>query len=562
MKSYLFKDTLNLFLTILFKVTSGIMFVLLALILQEFINTTLNGDILAFRRIVLFSCIYFLIMSAFNYLAGLFQARYLKNTIIQLKGDIFHGIMKKDYQKFYEENTGEYISALSNDVSLIEERYFLAIIELITDLVKFITTVVILATINIVVTLSLILAGTIMLFLPYIFSKRVEDRNNKVSSNSAYFIKKIKDIFSGYEVISSYGMENNIYTEFNKDNNQLEQARFNQEQLSAIINSISTYFFIISQLSGTAVGAYFVLIGQMSVGALMAVGQLANGIFVPIRTIIAHYTSVKGMKGINKKIFCYINEDSHRKNLQNLNDFTEKITLNNVSFSYNNENMVIDKINFSFEKNKKYAIIGESGCGKSTLVKLIFGFYHEYEGNIKIDNLEMKKIDKLSISKFISPIHQNVYMFDKTLKENICLSEEFSEEEFADCLELSGINKFIRTLKNGINTNIGENGSNISGGQKQRIAIARALIRHTPIVILDEGTSDLDAQTAYEIEHSLVEIDDLTVISVTHKLNEDILKKFDQIIFMNKGKIIESGTFDDLMKNKKEFYQFFDIEAY
>jgi len=88
------------------------------------------------------------------------------------------------------------------------------------------------------------------------------------------------------------------------------------------------------------------------------------------------------------------------------------------------------------------------------------------------------------------------------------------------------------------------------------------LIRHTPIVILDEGTSDLDAQTAYEIEHSLVEIDDLTVISVTHKLNEDILKKFDQIIFMNKGKIIESGTFDDLMKNKKEFYQFFDIEAY
>lgn len=161
----------------------------------------------------------------------------------------------------------------------------------------------------------------------------------------------------------------------------------------------------------------------------------------------------------------------------------------------------------------------------------------------------------------MSVIHQNVYMFDKTLKENIILGKKFNNEELNKALNTSGVNEFLMTLPNGINSFIGENGNNLSGGQRQRVAIARSLIQNTPILLLDEGTSALDSKTAFEIEDTLLNIDDLTVITITHKLIDNILSRYDEIIVMNNGKIVEQGSFNELMDKQGEFYELYSVEG-
>lgn len=174
------------------------------------------------------------------------------------------------------------------------------------------------------------------------------------------------------------------------------------------------------------------------------------------------------------------------------------------------------------------------------------------------DNLSIVDVDK--ITALSSIIHQNVYMFDESILDNICLHEDYSKEELQSALSDSGLLHFIEQVPNGLEYHVGENGNNLSGGQKQRIAVARALIRKKPLLILDEGTSAIDMQTAYDIESRLLEISDLTLLTITHNMSKDILELYDEIIFMADGKIIEHGTFETLIDKHAAFYDFYQLK--
>ena len=269
--------------------------------------------------------------------------------------------------------------------------------------------------------------------------------------------------------------------------------------------------------------------------------------------IIQKATMIKGMSEVNKKLIKIIDEGKIPDNREPLKSFNKDIVIKDLNFSYNDEKLILNNLNFKFEKNKKYALVGESGCGKSTLIKVLLGYYTNYEGSVKIDDSEVKDLNSNSIGKFLSVIHQNVYMFHKSIKDNITLSKEFKTEELENSLSLSGVKKFLPLLDKGLDTSVGENGSNISGGQKQRIAIARAMIRETPILILDEGTSALDLKTASDIEQVLLSQENLTVITITHKLDEAMLNKYDKILFMKDGKITESGDFSTINNLNGDF---------
>ena len=196
-----------------------------------------------------------------------------------------------------------------------------------------------------------------------------------------------------------------------------------------------------------------------------------------------------------------------------------------------------------------------SGSGKSTLLKLLMKYYKlEQNGSISIDNVNINKINLASFYKLINIVQQDVYLFDDSLAYNIKLGESFTDKELNDAINKSGLRKLVDSDPDGIEMNVGEEGKELSGGQKQRVSIARALIRKTPILLMDEATSALDQKNTTEIENAILEVADLTAIVVTHKLNPNLLKRYDTIIFMKEGTITEIGSFVDLMQQKGDLY--------
>ena len=300
--------------------------------------------------------------------------------------------------------------------------------------------------------------------------------------------------------------------------------------------------------------------GEISVGTAIIIIQLSTHIVGPVKTSISLINQIKSVSLIVDKIdeiLCDSSEDIEDLSLER---FEKSIEIKNLNFSYSDERQALNNINLTFEKNKKYAIVGESGSGKSTLTKLLMRYYKNYNGEILIDNKNLQKILSHDLYKNISMIQQNVFMFDDSIKENIKLYADYSDDEILEVCSRSGLSNLISMLPNGINSLVGENGNKLSGGEKQRIAIARSLINDTKILILDESTSALDNETAYNLETSLLSINDLTLVVVTHKLIKNILLSYDEIIVMKDGMIIEKGSFNDLIELKGYFYSLYYLQ--
>ena len=560
MKDYIFKYKYLLVLTVAIRCIGAAMQVYIALLIQQLIDAVVGGDMNAFSSMIVFAVVYFSLMGLVDYLTSTTQACYLKKTLVALKQDIFKGLISKDYASFHENNTADYLSNLTNDINLIETNYITPFLMMIGDVVIFIGTTAVLLWINPWVTVAMFAIAILLMVVPALFGRALESRQNQVSEEQSIFTTRIKDILEGYEVVKSYRMTKSVTTEFNAVNKTLEQYKFKSAHLKGVAQAISMMFAIGTQIAGMAIAGYFVIKGNMSVGNLFAVVQLGNGIQGPIMWIMQKVTMIKGMSGVNEKILAIIQEGQKESNERALFSFEESIILEDVSFAYEEDIPVLKDISYTFEKSKKYAIVGESGCGKSTLIKLMMGYYRNYDGKILVDQQDVNGATPLSVNELASMIHQNVYLFDKTIEDNVLLNHHFSDAQINQALTQSGVAKFMSQLTDGLKTSVGENGKNLSGGQKQRVAIARALIQQMPILMLDEGTSALDLQTAYDIERTLLEIEELTVITITHKLSEEILSQYDEIIVMDRGQIVEAGTFDELVQRQGAFYKLYTLK--
>ena len=561
MKKYILKYKGWLATTVMFRSFGSIMQVLIALLIQQIVDRAMDKDLSGFIRILIFSVIFFIVEGVNDYLNKTTQFIYIKKTLSDFKEDIFRGILRKYYKDFNSENTAEYISQLTNDINMVETKYLVPYLEMIGDVVIFVGTTALLLWINPWVTLVVCATSALLFLVPAILGAPTAKRQDNVSKQNSIFTTKIKDIFSGYEVIKSYNIVDNMTDEFLGENSTVENLKFKSNHIQGISQALSMFLGIMSQVSTIALGGYFLIKGQLTVGTLFAVVQLANGICWPITWIVSKVTLVKGMKEVNAKLLDIINEYKENKNNVKLESFNKEIELKDITFAYNEDRNALDDVSVKFEKDKKYAIVGRSGSGKSTLLKLLLGYYEDFKGEIVFDGYEYNKLDKNSINNQMSIIHQNVYMFDKTLKENIILGKDLGDDALEKAIENSGVSEFLDILPKGMNSEIGENGNNLSGGQKQRVAIARSLIQNTPILLLDEGTSALDSKTAFEIEDTLLNIDNLTVITVTHKLIDSVLNRYDEIIVMDEGNIVERGKFDELINKKGKFYSLYTIEV-
>lgn len=561
MKECIKKNKLLLFITIIFSVISSITMVGVSLLLQSTIDKVMNGDMEGFKKILIFTLIYCGIMGLLYFIYDILSKMFIRNVTRELRSKIFSGIINHNYKDFNSKNTADYISALTNDIKLVEENYITSLLLVLQFSVAFLATIGILLYLSPLVTGCLFVSMLLIFIVPSIFGKKLESKQMNLSNKLTSFTTVIKDMLSGYDVIRSYNLKKDAFKEFEGENIDLAKTKFEADKLLVINETLSQLLGMGTQFVAVFLSAYLVLKGNITMGTLIAIVQLSGSFIQPVIMIMSYAPKITSMTSVIKRLDDISNYKDNSFIGNENPSFENSIEISNVDFAYEENKNILKNVDLKIKKNKKYAIVGPSGCGKSTLAKLILGYYADYSGEIKYDDKEIRNVNIEKINKMISIIHQNVYMFDKNIKDNICLYEEFSYDNINNILELSGAYKFINELEEGLDYFVGENGNNLSGGQRQRIAIARALIQQTPILVLDEGTSAIDMQTGYDIENRLLNLDNLTLITITHKMSQELLSLYDEIIFMEDGKIIEQGNFNDLIKKEEKFYDFYKLET-
>ena len=557
---YLFKYKLLFFTRVLTISLAALSVICFDFMMGFIVDIFSNGETEKFVPIILASIFLIILLFVTEYIDGYVMSSYIKNTVNYLRCDIFTKILNKDMKDFSLDNSGKYISILYNDIKIIEDSLLNNIFLVISSFISFIISLLFLFSISPSIVIFIVIFGILGFVIPNALSKKLIIEKNNYSHNLEEITSVTKDLFSGFEVIKGFNIGSKINTIFKNSSNTVESTKKKCSILESIIKGFSLSFSVTVYLGVLILGGYLMYKGEISVGTAIIIIQLSTHIVGPVKTSIALINQIKSVSLIADKIDEILYDSCEDIEEISLPKFENSIEVKNLDFSYTSDRKALNNINLTFEKNKKYAIVGESGCGKSTLIKLLMRYYKDYNGDILIDNKDIHKIFSNDLYKNMSMIQQNVFMFDDSIKENIKLFANYSDEEVLSICNRSGLSNLISRLPDGINSLVGENGNKLSGGEKQRIAIARSLINNTKILILDESTSALDNETAYNLESSLLSIDDLTLIVVTHKLIKNILLNYDEIIVMKDGMVIEKGSFDYLISLKGYFYSLYYLQ--
>lgn len=559
MKSYLYKNKGLLFLSVLLISGSEVFSVYLAKIFGSMVDAASKSDWVIFKRFIflgiLFVAVDFFISIFSNYILNL----YSKKTMSALRNDIMDSILDWSIFRFRKTNTAAYISLLNNDVKMFQQYYVSAIPYAIARLCSLTVAVILLVQISPIVAIVVILVN----FLPFLVPTVIGGRLSAAKSRSVEAAEKynidIKDIFSGFEAIKSMNVKSLILKKHRIINDIAQNEEFkssNISTLSWVMSMCTTELVVILTLIITT---FFVLNGKITVGAMIMSIQLANQVVNPVLLLSEQYTHFKEMKEVNRRIQNILSAepDTGESKLELTEEF-DSITLDDVSFTYNGKTSpALQDISLKLEKGKKYALIGRSGSGKSTMLKLLQGYYEAYTGDICINGRSISDLNKECIFKYISVIQQDVFIFDDSLKNNVTLYNSYSDEDVIKAITDAGLSE--KVSENGLDYHLSEAGGNLSGGEKQRIALARALIRKTPVLILDEATAGLDNIIEEEIYSTVLKEKETTSIVVTHKLNDSILRQMDKIIVMKNGRVAECDTFENLYNKKGEFYNIYKV---
>ena len=509
---------------------------------------------------ILIGAIVIFIYASLNFISLRLRNKLVRQIMSRYKNKVFKSILDRDYREFSKEKSGKFISILTENMKKIEQDYLHQYFNISKNISLMIFSLVAMFIGNWFLTLLVIIASIIpMMISGFIGQKSASLQNSSMIAEQKY-LAKVKDILAGFLVIKSFNVKEAIGQDYKNESEKLDEIYFIKGKFDVLSN-------VISQLSGMIVflvafggGMYLVFGGHTTIGSVTAIVQLVNFVVMPLNEIGMGMSKFReGQATLNSFEVKDVIELQTGKTKEYFDDV---ISFSNVDFSYpNTEEKIFNNLSLQIKKGEKIAIVGMSGSGKSTLLNLLLRFYDVTSGYISIDNQDLQAISAESLYNLMTIVQQDVYIFDDTLKANITLSQSFTEDDIKKAVQQSGLESYILENELGLQTSCGENGSNLSGGERQRLSIARALIRKTPILLLDEATSSLDNKVTTEIENSILEIQDLTVLIVTHKLNKSMLKKYNRILFMKNGVIVEDGSFDNLMDRKGEFYKLVELSV-
>lgn len=538
---------------------AGSLNLILSWIIQQLMDTAAGkSGALSFRTLLLISAGFVLLCAGLSLLNYASQPRFLERAMRQYKDFAFKKLIGKSISSFRDESAAGYLSALTNDAASIETNYLAQMLAMITKAVTFIGALLLMCRYSLLMTAIAAGLTVLPLIASLLTGNRLQAVESRVSERNGEFTAALSDCLAGFTVVKNFKAEREIFRLFAQSNKALEHEKFTGRRIKTLVGMIGAVTGIFAQLGVFIAGVYLSMKGgSMTPGAVVLFVNLMNFIISPIAELPGLLACRKAALGLVDKLAAALERSSSREGSETLNKLEHGIRLENVSFAYEPGKTVLHGINAEFEAGKAYALVGGSGSGKSTLLNLLMAAETNYSGHILADGIELSDISTESLYGTMAAIQQNVFVFNASIKDNVSMFRDFPKTEMDEAIARAHLGALIR--ERGEDYLCGENGSGLSGGEKQRISIARSLLKKSSVLLADEVTAALDAQTAHRVSSDILDLQGITRIVVTHTLEESLLRRYDKIFVLRGGRIEEAGSFADLMANKGYFYALFTV---
>ena len=519
-------------------------------------------DVLLFMVALVISM--FFLKNVFRYLA-MYSITFLRNGVLKdLRNALYNKILVLPISYYSEKRKGDTIARITSDVLEIQHS-FLSILELLVrEPLTIIFTILAMLVISPKLTLFVFIFIPISGFLISLIGKSLKRKSDKVQQEQGLFLSTLEETLGGLNIIKGFTAEkifNNKFTESTNRFYRFSNSLMNRQNLAS-----PTSEFLGITVIGILLwyGGQMVLIDKsLNAGLFITYMGLAYQILTPAKAISKASYSVKKGNAAAERILEILETESNIVDVPNAINKTAFITdidIKNISFKYQDD-WVLNDFSLKVPKGHTVALVGQSGSGKSTIANLITRFYDVNKGSVNIDSENIKSITQNSLRKLLGLVTQDSILFNDTVKGNLLVANQnASDKEIIDALKIANAWEFVKTLPNGIETNIGDSGNKLSGGQKQRLSIARAVLKNPPIMILDEATSALDTESEQLVQNALENMmKNRTSIVIAHRLST--IQKADNIVVLSKGEIVEQGKHQELLEKKGVYFNLVKMQT-
>jgi len=577
--SYMWKEGGNPFLGILYTVSmlaiasQSFMFNYIAAVgVKRFTDAIFQSNYRQFISGISFIFKYFILVAILLTIFGYIYQYSIRKTTIIIRKNILKKILSLSLTNFEKKHSGDFISRLNNDVAVAEGAYSWQVMVLAMGFISLFGSSVVIFSINKILFLYSLFAGLLKLVFNSIFIRPLRVVSNRIQQKIADITSLFSDIVAGAFVIRSFNIGKVIYEKFVHANLMLLKLSLKRVHYNSILASFNYSFGYLVFLGQIVVGGFLIIDDKLTFGNLIACIQVSHLLIWFFGAIGQFLTSLQGSLAGAERIFEILDlndieyspkelfAESEKSSKKCWNEYITSdacVEFRNVSFSYNNSKDVLKDVSFKIEKGSKIAFVGESGGGKSTIFKLLLNLYEPNSGQILIFGKDIKEYTKSELRDLISYVSQDIYLFNETVFENIRVGRlDATKKEVIQAAQMAHAHEFIMNLHDKYDTIIGERGVMLSGGQRQRIAIARAILKNSPIILLDEATSFLDSES----ERLLIDVlqnlmKDKTILMTAHRLSTAEFADFVYVI--ENGAVVESGTHNELIEKDGRYAYLF-----
>ncbi|MCX8142938.1 MAG: ABC transporter ATP-binding protein/permease [Bacteroidia bacterium] len=502
----------------------------------------------------------------FRYLAMFFIAPIRNGVVRDLRNKLMNKLLHLPLSFYSKEKKGDIISRMTTDVLEIEWSIMQTLELIFREPISIFVSLISMIFISPYLTLYIFLLIPVAALGIVLISKSLRRSAEKSKTILAQLFALIEESLGGIKVIKAYGIEKFIGQKFQSTNQNLFIQNVKVYRKNDLASPATEVVVLGILMFILYLGSKLVFHNELSASAFIGYFGIASQIIPPIKQISQAYNTIQKGLVSEERINRILNEPitiTNDANAEEYTTFNEKIEFKNVHFSYlkGDKGFLLKDINLTIPKGKVIALVGKSGSGKTTLTDMLLRFYEPDKGEILIDGKNIQKIQIASLRQLISLVSQDSFLMNDTIKNNITFGKDYPDEAIIAAAKMANAHEFISQLPDQYNTNVGDRGANLSGGQRQRISIARAILRNSPILILDEATSSLDTENEKIIQDTIQKIKhNRTIIIIAHRLST--IMNADTIVVLNKGEIVEQGTHQELLNKKGHYFKLIELQNF